>query len=362
MADLKEYREQINLIDDEMAKLFEKRMKICAQIGEYKKERFLPVKDEARESQMIEKNSQRITDPDIKPYYVDYLKSVMNISCNYQNRLISGIRAAYSGVPGAYAYIAVNRLFSDCVPVACPSFDYAYNAVESGECDCAVLPLENSYAGEVGAVTDMLFSGNLYVNRVVTLDIEHCLLGVKGASRQDIKTVVSHSQALSQCDEYIKKNGFAAEEYSNTAAAARYVAEQGDKSIAAIASPETADIFDLEVIERGIYTDKNNSTRFGLFSKVLNLPSPDAKADSCGFILMFTVPDATGALAMALDIIGSHGFNMRALRSRPMKGLSWNYYFYVEGEGNIASPDGQDLLQELSAVCGKLRLAGAYNY
>ncbi|MBR6025186.1 MAG: chorismate mutase [Firmicutes bacterium] len=362
MSDLNDYREQINRIDDEMAELFEKRMRICGKIGEYKKEHFIPVKDEARESQLIEKNSQRIADPGIKPYYVDYIKSVMNISCNYQNRLISGIRAAYSGVPGAYAYVATNRFFDDCIPVACPNFDQAFSAVETGDCDCAVLPLENSYAGEVGAVTDMLFSGNLYVNRVITLDIEHNLLGLKGATRKDIKTVVSHPQALAQCDEFIKQNGFATVEYANTARAAGYVKELGDKTVAAIASEETAEIFGLDVIERRIYSERNNSTRFGLFSKVLNLPDENAKADSCGFILMFTVPDATGALAMALDIIGSHGFNMRSLRSRPMKGLSWNYYFYVEGEGNIASPDGQDLLQELTAVCGRLKLAGAYNY
>jgi len=361
MSDLKELREGISAIDREMAQLFEKRMKLCEEVGQYKKENSIPVRDAAREAELIKKGKELIADKDLRPYYEDYQKKLMEISCSLQEKLISGMKPAYSGVPGAYAYIATRRLFPSCEPYPYPNFDQAFKAAQNGEVDCVVLPLENSYAGEVGAVMDLLYSGRLYVNRVLSLDIEHYLLGLPDADRKKIKTVISHPQALAQCDEFIKQHGYKTIEGTNTAAAGKYVKETGDPTIAAIASEETAEIFGLEVLERKIYTSKDNATRFGVFTRELQLPDAEAPDAGHGFIMVFTVPNEAGSLAMTLDIIGSHGFNMRSLRSRPMKGLSWSYYFYVEGEGNIASENGQDMLQELSAVCGEIRLVGAFD-
>lgn len=361
MGNLDQYREEINRIDNELAKLFEERMHVSKAIGEYKKEHGLPVKDTARENAVIGMSKKRIEDGEIEPYYVDFQKSVMNISCALQSKLLDGMKVGYSGVPGAYAYIAAKRLFPEAELISYTNFEPAFRAAEKGEIDFAVLPMENNYAGEVGAVMDLMFSGNLYVNRVMNLDIEHYLMGVSGASAKTVKTVVSHPQALAQCDEYIKKHKYKTLEYSNTARAAEYVKELNDKSVAAIASEETAELFGLKVIDRRVHTTRNNSSRFGVFSRVQNLPTPEMRDDSCSFILMFTVPNEAGALAMTLDIIGSHGFNMRNLKSRPLKGLLWNYYFYVEAEGNIASEEGQDMLREISAVCGQLKLAGCYS-
>ena len=149
-------------------------------------------------------------------------------------------------------------------------------------------------------------------------------------------------------------------DYSNTARAAKFVKERNDPTIAAIASEEAADLFGLKILERKIHSTRNNASRFGVFSRSLQVLPEDTKDDSCGFILLFTVPNEAGALALTLDIIGSHGFNMRNLRSRPMKGLQWKYYFYVEAEGNISREEGQNMLQELRAVCGKLKLAGTF--
>lgn len=360
MGNLENYREEINRIDNEMAKLFEERMQVCKQIGEYKKEYALPVKDTTRENAVIAKSKERIGDPEMEPYYIDFQNSVMNISCALQSRIISGMKVGYSGVPGAYAYIAAKRMFPDAELIPYANFEPAFKAAEAGEIDCAVLPMENNYAGEVGAVMDLMFSGNLYVNRVMNLDIEHNLLGVPKSTIKKIKTVVSHPQALSQCDSYIKEHGFKTIEYSNTARAAEYVKELNDPTVAAIASEETAELFGLNIIERKVHTTRNNSSRFGVFSRTQNLPTAVARDDSCSFILMFTVPNEAGALAMTLDIIGSHGFNMRNLKSRPMKGLLWNYYFYVEAAGNISSEEGEDMMREIGAVCGQLKLAGAY--
>ena len=141
--------------------------------------------------------------------------------------------------------------------------------------------------------------------------------------------------------------------------AAKMIAEKCDPSIAAIASIETAELYNLNIIEKNINASRNNTTRFAAFSRVQNLPNRTAKMGE-HFILVFTVKNEAGALANALNIIGSHGFNMRTLRSRPMKELMWNYYFYVELDGNINTIDGSDMLKQLSSMCDRLKLVGAY--
>lgn len=223
-----------------------------------------------------------------------------------------------------------------------------------------MLPLENSYAGEVGEVMDLTFSGDLHINQVIEVPITHNLLALPGASVDTIKTVVSHPQALMQCADFIKKNNFEVKTYSNTALAAKFVKDSGDKTIAAIASDETANVFGLDIIEKSVNDVKTNTTRFAAFSRVENTPFCLTKRENENFILVFTVQNESGALASALNIIGAHNFNMRALRSRPMKNLKWNYYFYIEAEGNVNTQNGKELMQELSALCAKLKLVGSY--
>lgn len=355
---LDEARKEINRIDAEMAKLFEERMGAAKIIAEYKKERGLPILDEQREREIIKKNSLLISDEEHKEYYVSFLKGIMATSRAYQARIISGARVAFSGTEGAFAHIAAKKLFKNAEMVAYRDFKSAYKAVEEGECDICVLPIENSYNGEVGQVTDLMFSGSLFVNDVMELAVDQALLCVPGTKLEDIKTVVSHPQAIGQCAEYIRKKGFAAKEFSNTALAAKYVAEQGDKSMCAIASSDAAEIFGLEVLERNINEARSNTTRFAVFGRAE--ATRDPKIFGTHSIILFTVRNEAGALAKAIDVIGSHGFNMRTLRSRPMKELLWEYYFYVEAEGNVKSEEGKKMCHELSKFCDKLKFVGSY--
>ena len=223
-----------------------------------------------------------------------------------------------------------------------------------------MLPIENSYAGDVSVVMDLAFSGSLYVNAVIETDVTHNLLIRKGGRTENIKTVVSHPQALEQCGEFIRKNGYKTLDYSNTALAAKFVAEECDDTYAAVASESAAEEFGLEVAVRGINADKNNTTRFAVFSRAQHLPAPSEPDESSHFILVFTAKNEAGALAQALNIIGAHDFNMRTLTSRPMKELIWNYYFYVEAEGDLHSPDGQNMLRALAVFCDKLKPVGCY--
>ena len=355
---LNEAREKINYIDREMAKLFAERMECVRAVAEYKMAHGLDIYDKGREDEIIQKNSMMITDGQLREYYVTFLKNNISVSRAYQERILMGMKVAYSGTEGAFAHIATTKLFPTARKNAYPDFEAAYRSVESGECDAAVLPLENSYNGEVGQVTDLIFSGSLYITKIIEMAVTQDLLAVEDATIQDIKEVLSHPQALGQCREYLREKGFIEREYSNTALAAKYVSESGSKSLAAIASGEAAEIFGLKILEKNINAQKTNTTKFAVLSKSQNIPSNKDMNIHTAF--MFTVRNEAGALARAIDIIGKHGFNMRTIRSRPMKELLWQYYFYVEAEGNIHSPKGEDMLDELKEYCDKLKVVGTY--
>ena len=196
---LEEARSIINEVDAEMARLFVKRMRAAELVYEHKKEFGLPILDEKREQAVIAQNAALVEDEVLKGYYMDYLKHLMSVSRAYQYRLQSGLKVAYSGVEGAFAHIAAGRIFPEGNRISYSDFKAAYDAVVRGECDAAVLPIENSYAGEVGQTIDLLFSGSLFINGIYELEIHQNLLGLPEASVEDIKRVTSHPQALSQC-------------------------------------------------------------------------------------------------------------------------------------------------------------------
>ena len=355
---LEEARIEINAVDKELALLFEKRMRASEKVATYKREHGLPILDAAREAAVIERGASLIKDDTLREYYVQFLKNTMQISRAYQSRLLDGMRVAYCGTEGAFAHIASCKLFPDARHVAFADFESAYNAVAGGECDVCVLPVENSSNGEVGQVSDLLFGGSLYINGMTELAVSHDLLVCPDATAADIKTVLSHPQALGQCSDYIAAHGYEVKEYSNTALAAKWVAENKDRSVAAIASAEAAEIFGLRVLEKSINGARNNTTKFVVLSRVCHAH----KSSEMGLhsVLTFTVRNEAGALAKAIEVIGRHGFNMRTLRSRPMRQLLWQYYFYVEAEGNIDSPEGERMLGELNAYCDRLKVLGTY--
>ena len=352
---LDEARRIINEVDAQMAELFVRRMRAAEMVYEYKQEMGLPILDEKREAAVIERNAALVEDEVLRSYYMDFLKNVMSLSRAYQHRMQSGLKIAYSGVEGAFAHVAAGRIFPDGNRLSYSDFKAAYDAVVRGECDVAVLPIENSYAGEVGQTMDLIFSGSLFVNGIYELEIHQNLLGLPDATVEDIKKVTSHPQALSQCHDHIQLRGFATEESNNTALAARRVAVSGDKSLGAIASLETAEIYGLKVLEANINKSGENTTRFAVLSKV-RAESPALTST----VLLFTVKHEAGSLASAIGIIGKYGYNMTALRSRPMKKHSWQYYFYVEIDGDTNTENGARMLEELGGVCDQLKVVGAF--
>lgn len=356
MVDLEKARNSINRIDKEMASLFEERMIAVKDIALYKKQVGLQVYDEKREQEVINNNSSYIDNNEFLPYYVNFIKSNMKISRAYQRRIISGTQIAISGTKGAFADITANKVFPEAENVSFSDFLSAYKSVEKGESDLAFLPLENSFGGDVGAVLDLSFFGTLYINGIYESSIVQNLVGLESAKLSDIKTVFSHPQALLQCSEFIRENGFNTEESLNTTAAAKTVLDKNDKTVAAICSAEAANTFGLKIIKSHINESNQNTTRFAVFSRTMK----EANDIDDRFVLMFTVKNTAGALSKAITVIGKYGFNLLDLKSRPTKLENWNHYFYIEGEGNIYSDSGKAMIEELEKCCDNFKIVGSF--
>ena len=340
MKSLEEARASIDSIDTQIAQLFEARMREIEDVALYKQANGLPIEDIAREENASAEHAKHVTDPVIRSYYVDLQHSMLDISKAYQRQLLQGMRIAYSGVEGAFANIAARRIFPEEQIVGFLNFQEAYDA------------------GEVSQVVDLMFSGSLHVNGVYTLRILQNLLGLPGTNVANVRKVISHPQALAQCMPYIKEHGFATEDAVNTARAAAAVAQAGDPSVAAIASAETSNLYGLEVIERGINKSLLNTTRFAVFSRCEN---PSRARTNSTFMMLFAVNNEAGALANAINVIARHGFNMTTLRSHPLKNKPWQYYFYVEAEGDESSETGKSMLSELQEHCSQIKIIGHYN-
>ncbi|MBR6796540.1 MAG: chorismate mutase [Clostridia bacterium] len=356
MNELEKSRQMINEADREMAKLFELRMDAVKLVAEYKRQHGVPVEDLVREEEIIKRNSSYISNDDYRSYYINFLRSTIETSKKMQHKLLDGMRVAYSGVEGAFANIATEKIFPDAKAIPKANFKEAYNSVVNGECDCAVLPIENSFNGDVGAVLDLAFFGSLYITGVYEAEVVQNLLAVKGTTLDEVKTVISHPQALAQCATYIEKHGFEKIEAVNTAVAAMQVAEMGRHDVAAIGSAEAAEKFGLKKLDGHINDSSNNTTRFAVFSRVPREPNVRDQH----FVLLFTVKNAAGSLGKAISVIGSHGVNLKALKSRPTKELIWDYYFYAEGEGNIYSDEGKAMISELGECCNSIKILGNY--
>ena len=337
MDALEQARAEIDTVDAEMAALFERRMRAVADVVRYKAETGKPVFDAAREAAVLDKNTARITDEALRPYYRAFLSDAMSISRAYQRARLGRDTAAYQGVPGAWSHIALRRLFPFARETACTTWGEVFDAVQNEDAQFGVLPFENS-----------------------NLPIRQDLLGVPGATLETVRTVISHPQALAQSSVFVQQHGFKTSTWGNTADAARHVAELNDPSVAAIASAETAGLYGLQILSAGINADGDNTTRFIVIERAAAAPAMTGEGQRLA--LLFTARHKPGQLAAALDQIGARGFNMECIKSRPLPHVPFEYYFYVQ----IVCPAGstgagcQTLLDTLTSVCSTLRLLGAF--
>ena len=397
MDALEQARAEIDTVDAQLAALFERRMAAVLQVAEYKRAHGLPIYDAAREAAVLEKAAARIQQPALRPYYKDHVQHMMDLAKQYEAAALGRNRAAYQGVEGAFAHIALKALFPHAEAVSYSTWDEVFEAVASGEAAHGVVPFENSHAGDVSAVLDLCYNHpELWVVDVYDLPISQNLLVLPGTQLSQLRTVYSHQQAIAQSryatchlqnllvarlpatpkgvsavpprlrpisqnllvpitpsETFLKQFRLPATAMANTAMAAKFVAESKDPTKAAIASAETAALYGLEILVPNINTDGDNTTRF----IVLSREKPTA---GNRFSLLFTVDNKPGKLAEVIQIIGASGFNMESIKSRPMPHVPFEYYFYVELVGDAAAGETAALLRELDRTCRTVRLLGVY--
>lgn len=354
MNDLNKIREQINEVDEKMLELFKQRMELAKNVALYKKENNIAIFDAVREKEVIEKNTEKLNNEELTSEYKNFIQSLMNSSKLYQRKIVYGKVVGYQGVEGAFSNICANELFDGATFKSYQSFNDVLVAIENEEIEVGVLPIENSTNGEVGEVMDGLFKHNdLYINAYYDLKVDQNLVVIPGTKIEDIEHVYSHSQAIGQCSNFLKTRHFEVHQYSNTAKAAEYVKQMGLKSIAAIASKKTAELYGLEILGENINNSDLNTTRFACVSKRYT-------SNGNRFGLFFTVKNEAGCLAKAVEIISNTGMNMTCLRSRSMKDLPWEYYFYSEISGDINNEASKKMLEELKNVCLSVRVLGSY--
>ena len=354
MDALEQARAEIDTVDAQLAALFERRMAAVLQVAEYKRAHGLPIYDAAREAAVLEKAAARIQQPALRPYYKDHVQHMMDLAKQYEAAVLGRNRAAYQGVEGAFAHIALKALFPHAEAVSYSTWDEVFEAVASGEAAHGVVPFENSHAGDVSAVLDLCYNHpELWVVDVYDLPISQNLLVLPGTQLSQLRTVYSHQQAIAQSETFLKQFRLPATAMANTAMAAKFVAESKDPTKAAIASAETAALYGLEILVPNINTDGDNTTRF----IVLSREKPTA---GNLFSLLFTVDNKPGKLAEVIQVIGASGFNMESIKSRPMPHVPFEYYFYVELVGDAAAGETAALLRELDRTCRTVRLLGVY--
>ena len=361
--ELKDYRDKLDRIDDEMAALFKKRMETVREVADYKRETNTPVLASGREREIL----YRVTGlcgEELEEYAKILWSTLLELSRDYQeNRLSTGESAlvaeilaaaektgefpkravvACQGTEGAYSQIACDKLFPVSQILYCNRFDGVFRAVEAGMCRYGVLPIENSSAGSVTEVYDLMERYNCKIVRSLKLKVEHCLLARPGVKLSDVKEVVAHEQALNQCSEFLKSCGAKVTVFSNNAAAAKYVAESGRTDVAAIASASCAGLYGLAVLSDHVANTDHNYTRFICISKQLEVYEG---ANKITFVA--SASHRPGSLYSLIAKFATRGLNICKLESRPIPGKDFEFRFYFDVEASVWNKDTQTVLSQL---------------
>ena len=376
--DLKDYREQIDSIDQELVKLFTQRMEVAANIAAYKKERNLPVYDPRREREKLLEISERVPEH-LQEYVVSLYSLLFELSRSSQNRILNNASevaaqiadaikntdplfparasVACQGVEGAYSQLACDRLFRLPSVFYFSNFEAVFAAIEKGLCQYGVIPLENSTAGSVNKVYDLMMKHDFRIVRSLRLKVDHNLLARKGAKLEEIKEIYSHEQAINQCAGFL--NGLKDVKVipcENTAMAAEMVAKSGRTDVAALASRSCIDLYGLDCLAADVQDQSNNYTRFICISRKLEI-YPGADRTS----LMMVLPHQPGSLYKVLSRFYALGINLNKLESRPLPERNFEFMFYFDLDTSVYSPQFMQLMGELDSISEEFSYLGSYS-
>ncbi|MDO4977956.1 MAG: prephenate dehydratase domain-containing protein [Eubacteriales bacterium] len=373
---LEEIRSDLRDIDYKIADLFEKRMSYSAELGQAKKEINAPVYDKNREDENIADVTKKFSNPFVVKGIEEIMIQMMSISRKYQYHMVRqrdryienyfsevpklvmypDTRVVYPGVPGAFSEMACIKFFgeeTDHYPVV--NFKEVPQALNEGFADYGILPIENSSAGDVSGVYDILLENDVCIVGEVFVKVNHCLLGCKGAKISDIKTVYSHPQGLRQSAPFLEELGVERVGVENTAIAAEMIAKDGIKSQGAVASSKAAEIYGLEILKEGINFDSSNETRFVVLSKKRQYCS-DASKISISFSLLHE----SGTLYNILSHFLYNDLNLSHIESVPLPDKQWEYRFYIDISGNLHDPAVKNALQGVRSEVADFKILGNY--
>ena len=373
--DLLELREQIDAIDRQIVSLYEQRMEICGREAEYKIETGKKVFDRQREMEKLAK-VRSLTHNDFNSHGVEELfEQIMSMSRKLQYQLLAqhgdmgrlpfirveeletrGARVVFQGAEGAYSQAAMTRYFGEEIQsLHVDTFRDAMSAIDEGSADFAVLPIENSTAGIVSEIYDLLVEFENYIVGEQILQINHCLLGVPGTKLEDILMVYSHPQSLMQSSRFLSGHDWRQISMQNNAFAAKKVAEEQDRSQAAVASEYAAKVYGLEVLRQGVNQEKDNSTRFIIVTNQKIFRKDAAKISIC-----FELPHHSGSLYHMLSHFIYNNLNLCKIESRPIEDRSWEYRFFIDFEGNLADSAVKNALRGLRDEARNMKILGNY--
>ena len=387
--DLGKIRDEIDSIDRELVRLFEVRMDTVIKVAKYKEKNNQPVLDKSRESLVIDKEKSFLKDEHYNKPVEEFFENLMAISRKLQAQLIfsgdikevevkestkqeplqvelsentvnsnkQNIKVCYQGVPGAFSESALIEYFgANTDRTNVDDFEDVFKSLKDDRCDYGILPIENSSTGGVSEVCDLLRKYGLFIVGEKSIKIEQNLLGLKDAELSDIREVYSHSQGLGQSSEFLKKNKeWTLMPYRNTAESAKLVSEINDKSKAAIASTRAASLYSLKVLAENINNNPNNYTRFIIIGKKLEVSKASNKIS-----IVFSAPHKPGALYSALSYFAENNLNMLRIESRPIAEKSWEYFFYIDFEGNINDDRIKDVIEKIKDNSMYFKLIGNY--
>lgn len=375
--DLTEIREQIDQIDDQLVELFCQRMALSAQVADYKKEHGLPIYVPARERAILQSVAEK-SGEEFSSYSRTLYSMLFELSRSYQSKRNSQPSPLYhritqaidstpqlfpqapmvacQGVEGAYSQIACEKIFHDPFILYFKSFDGVFTAIEQGMCRYGVLPIENSTAGSVNKVYDLMIRHNFSIVRTFRLKVDHNLLVAPGVQLSEIREVYSHEQAISQCASFLQSlPGITVIPVANTAVAAQMVAQSGRRDVAAISSRACAELYGLQVLGSSIQDKGNNHTRFICISKDLEIyPGSDRTS------IMMILNHKPGALYKVLARMYALGINVTKLESRPLPDREFEFMFYFDLETSIYSQEFVQLMCELDDLCEEFKYLGSY--
>lgn len=375
--DLTELRNQIDGIDDQLVQLFCRRMELCAQVAEYKKANGLPILMPAREREKLKDVAEK-AGPDMANYTRTLYAMLFELSRSYQSKLSGGSRQLYEritqsiqdtpnlfpqtamvacqGVEGAYSQLACEKIFPNPMILYFKTFDGVFQAIDQGLCQYGILPIENSTAGSVTKVYDLMIQHNFYIVRTFRLKIDHNLLANPGTKLEDIKEIYSHEQAINQSSGFLHSlKGVSVVPVANTAVASEMVASSGRKDVAALSSRSCAELYNLSCLAASVQDKGNNRTRFICISKNMEIyPGSDKTS------IMMVLNHRPGALYKVLARIYTLGINVTKLESRPIPDREFEFMFYFDLETSIYSEQFVQLMCELEDLCEEFKYLGSY--